>query len=120
MDRQIAEAVRIQRRGFILNRKGEFNRCGLTRLGLDKKWEGEKWDKAWEEGEEPRVLYIDSVADSRKTKWGQSSDRPSKRRRVPSVEGGEVWEETLGVMSKLIHNFLLPGVKCLEVPKKTI
>ena len=120
LDRQIAEAVRIQRRGSILNRKGEFNRCGLTRLGLDRKWEGEKWDKAWEEREEPEMLCIDSLEDSRKTRGeGQPSDRPAKRRRVPSIEGGEVWGESLGAESRLVQNFLLPELRCLEGHKKT-
>ena len=39
LDRQIAEAIRIEMRGNLLNRKGEFNRCSLTRLGVDQKWE---------------------------------------------------------------------------------
>ena len=34
LDRQIAEAVRIEMRGSFLNRRGEFNRCSLTRLGV--------------------------------------------------------------------------------------
>ena len=42
LDRQIAEAVRIVMRGNILNRKGEFNRCSITRLGVDHKWEEER------------------------------------------------------------------------------
>ena len=28
-------------RGNILNRRGEYNRCSLTRFGVDKKWEEE-------------------------------------------------------------------------------
>ena len=35
-------------RGNILNRRGEYNRCSLTRLGVDKKWEEERWKKSWE------------------------------------------------------------------------
>ena len=37
LDRQIAEAIRIEMRGSVLNRRGEFNRCSLTRLGVDQK-----------------------------------------------------------------------------------
>ena len=36
LDRQIAEVIRIEMRANILNRKGEFNRCSLTRLGIDQ------------------------------------------------------------------------------------
>ena len=48
LDRQIAEAVRIEMRGSLLNRRGEFNRCSLTRLGVDQKWEDERWTKSLE------------------------------------------------------------------------
>ena len=34
LSRQVGEAVRIARRGHILNSKGEFNRCKITRLTL--------------------------------------------------------------------------------------
>ena len=48
LDRQVAEAIRIKMRGNVLNRRGEFNRCSLTRLGVDYKWEDERWKKALE------------------------------------------------------------------------
>ena len=55
LDRQVAEAVGIYRWGLELNRKGEFNRCGLTRMVLDDRWEQEKWENLCEEGE---LLYV--------------------------------------------------------------
>ena len=48
LDRQVAEAIRIEMRGSLLNRRGEFNRCSLTRLGVDQKWEEERWRKSME------------------------------------------------------------------------
>ena len=42
LDRQIAEAVRIEMRGSVLNRRGEFNRGSLTRLGVDRQWEDDR------------------------------------------------------------------------------
>ena len=48
LDRQVAEAIRIEMRGSVLNRRGEFNRCSLTRLGVDQKWEDDRWKKSWE------------------------------------------------------------------------
>ena len=61
LDRQIAEAIRIEMRGSVLNRKGEFNRCSLTRLGVDQKWEQERWNKSWEiqDSEAVEVLGIE-------------------------------------------------------------
>ena len=35
-------------RGSVLNLRGEFNRFSLTRLGVDQKWEEERWKKSWE------------------------------------------------------------------------
>ena len=34
LERQIGEAIRIQSRGNVLNRRGEYNRCTITRLVL--------------------------------------------------------------------------------------
>ena len=58
LDRQIAEAIRIYKRGNILNRKGEYNRCSLTRLVIDNKWEEDRWDKAWGEGNKDEILDL--------------------------------------------------------------
>ena len=46
LERQIGEAIRIQSRGNVLNQRGEYNRCNLTRLVLDSKWEEETWKKS--------------------------------------------------------------------------
>jgi hypothetical protein len=45
LERQLREAVRIQQRGQVLNKRGEFNRCKLTRM--DVEWERKCWEKAW-------------------------------------------------------------------------
>ena len=36
----MGEAVRIRRRGLVLNSKGEYSRCKITRLSLEKKEDG--------------------------------------------------------------------------------
>ena len=36
LERQVREAVRIERRGNVQNKKGMFNRCKLTRMVVDK------------------------------------------------------------------------------------
>ena len=57
LDRQVREAVRIDMRGKVLNRKGMYNRWKLTRLLLDLDWEKKVWEESWQtrkvaEGEE--------------------------------------------------------------------
>merc|ERR1711940_228456 len=53
LERQVREAVRIQMRGLVLNRKGNFNRCKLTRLVVDTEWEDKMWKESWEPREDP-------------------------------------------------------------------
>ena len=89
LDRQIAEAIRIHKRGGgILNRKGEFNRCSLTRLVLDNKWEREKWEKAWEVREGGGEDAEFALAESKKTRPENQLPRPRKKRKVEADEGG--------------------------------
>ena len=47
MERKVREAVRIQLRSSVLNRRGEFNRSKLTRVMVDTKWDKEVWDSSW-------------------------------------------------------------------------
>ena len=87
LDRQIAEAIRIEMRGTILNRKGEYNRCSLTRLGVDQKWEQERWEKSWEIQEQGGQEII-NFEESRKTYRGGGD----KVQREPKVR-----EDKLGL-----------------------
>ena len=36
LSRQVGEAIRIHRRGLVLNSKSEYNRCKITRLSLEQ------------------------------------------------------------------------------------
>ena len=47
LERQVREAVRIHMRGDVLNKKGMYNRCKLTRLVVDQEWENQVWKEAW-------------------------------------------------------------------------
>ena len=38
LERQVCEAVWIQMRDNVLNKKGMYNRCKLTRLVFDEEW----------------------------------------------------------------------------------
>ena len=94
LDRQIAEAVRIEMRGNILNRRGEYNRCSLTRLGVDKKWEEERWKKSWEENQSIEQDHV-SLEESRKTGRGDIMQGGRAKRR--KLLGGEeiAWGEAV-------------------------
>ena len=46
LERQVWEAVRIQMRGNMLNIKGTYNRCKLTRLVVDEEWEQKVWRRS--------------------------------------------------------------------------
>ena len=74
-------------RGSLLNRRGEYNRCSLTRLGIDQKWEEERWRKSLESRKEEDIV-IETLEESKKTKRGTTSkaEANSKRRKV-EVEG---------------------------------
>ena len=57
IERLVREAVSIDMRGNVLNRKRMYNRCKLTRLVVDLDWEKKVWEEAWQtrtiaEGEE--------------------------------------------------------------------
>ena len=92
LDRQVAEAIRIEMRGNVLNRRGEFNRCSLTRLGIDYEWEEERWKKSVEsvlsEREEP--VHIEESVKSRGA-GGEQRQVGAKRRKLDVC--GKVWGE---------------------------
>ena len=94
LERQIAEAIRIEMRGNILNRRGEFNRCSLTRLGVDKQWEDERWKTSWEE-QEWKEQEVVSLEESRKTMRGEDSERGNKSKRRKLMGGAVEWGETM-------------------------
>ena len=48
LERQVREGIRIQLRGEVLNKRGEFNRCKLTRMTVDTAWEDKKWEESSE------------------------------------------------------------------------
>ena len=47
LERQVREAIRIQIRGNVLNKKGMYNRCKLTRLVVDNEWEEKVRRESW-------------------------------------------------------------------------
>ena len=65
LESQVREAVRIQLRSNVLNRKGTYNRCKLTRMVVDEEWEKKVWEESWEPGEERDEVGETLVAPSK-------------------------------------------------------
>jgi hypothetical protein len=74
LERQVREAVRIEMRGNVLNKKGMFNRGKLTRMVIDTKWDQKVWEEAWE----PRAEEV-VTEETGKTKRGSKEGGAAKR-----------------------------------------
>ena len=82
LERQVREAVRIQLKGNVLNKKGTFNRCKLTRMVVDEEWEKKVWEEAWEPREEREEVGDTLLAPSKsKRRRKGAGRRPSWRRK---------------------------------------
>ena len=92
LERQVREAVRIQMRGNVLNKKGLYNRCKLTRLVVDEEWDLKVWQESWQ----PRgVATVDEEcirAENRGKKRG-SENVIAKRIKLDMAEGVAQWGE---------------------------
>ena len=92
LERQVREAVRIQMRGNVLNKKGLYNRCKLTRLVVDEEWDQKVWQESWQ----PRgVATVDEEcirAESKGKKRG-SDNGVAKRIKLDMAEGVAQWGE---------------------------
>ena len=104
LERQVREAVRIEMRGNILNKKGMFNRCKLTRMVVDTEWDKEVWDAAWEEKPEEEI-NLDSMKDSGKSKSSQDGRGAAKR--VKREESGVTWGEQVSPVDRARDEFML-------------
>ena len=75
-------------RGNILNRRGEYNRCSLTRLGV------ERWKQSWEENQTTEQDQV-SLEESRKTGRGEIM-QGGRAKRKKLLEGEEIeWGEAV-------------------------
>ena len=97
LERQVREAVRIQMRGLVLNRKGTFNRCKLTRLVLDTEWEDKMWKESWEPREDPTGEWEGeddiSISVNSKTKRTREGPGVAGKKTKLDDEIGHVWGE---------------------------
>ena len=92
LERQVREAVRIEMRGNVLNKKGMFNRCKLTRMVVDTEWDKEVWEAAWQARPEENEDHEDSLRVSGKAKSRQDEQVQSNKR-LKREEEGIVWGE---------------------------
>ena len=108
LDRQIGEAIRIEMRGSVLNRRGEFNRCSLTRLGLDREWEDDRWKKSWErvenQADDSSVCLVESQDLKRP---GDDNKMGSKRLKLEADD--KVWGEQVDHCQVQRGHFLMSG-----------
>ena len=104
LERQVREAVRIEMRGNILNKKGMFNRCKLTRMVIDSEWEKEVWDEAWEDRPESAVEEDTLKASGKSKSRQEGTNTGAKRARTDTTESS--WGEVLTEEDKKIADFL--------------
>jgi hypothetical protein len=86
INRQIAEALRIQMRGDTLNSTGVYNRCKLTRLIVDSHWDKNVWDDRWQAKDKEKA-HLSSLADQ-DLLGEELMQVGEKRREVTGREGG--------------------------------
>ena len=81
---------RIEMRGNVLNKKGMFNRCKLTRMVVDTEWDQKVWEEAWEPRAEETVTE-DSLRETGKAKRGSKEGGAAKI--AKREEHGVIWGE---------------------------
>ena len=113
LERQVREAVRIQMRGLVLNKKGTYNRCKLTRLVVDSEWEEKVWKESWAQGEQVSSSGEgwdewegeECLADPPKLKRPRENAQAAKRARVdPTPSLGEAIPEEVVARNKFLHS----------------
>ena len=93
LERQVREAVRISMRGSVLNKKGMYNRCKLTRLVVDRDWDNKVWEESWQTGMlEVHQVGEERVVDVSKQKRTREDERGAKKARF---DDDWVWGEEL-------------------------
>ena len=96
-------------RGNVLNRKGMYNRCKLTRLVVYLDWEKKVWEEAWQtrteaEGEEGG----DEQEERTKPKRGRGEEGSRKRAKLDTPDG-QIWGEAVSQPENPIQAFLFGG-----------
>ena len=114
LERQVREAVRIHMRGEVLNKKGMYNRCKLTRMVVDQEWENQVWKEAW--SIDDPVIEEEWLEKAKSSKRRGGVDASSKR--IKREEGGVVWGEDTSGVGERLDNFLYEPVTSLGMRMK--
>ena len=113
LERQVREAVRIQMRGVVLNKKGTYNRCKLTRLVVDSDWEEQVWKESWmprgepirEDQEWTEWEGEECLAATIKPKRPRDEEKVAKRVRLePEVVWGEGVQAEVAERVNFLHS----------------
>ena len=99
-------------RGNVLNKKGLYNRCKLTRLVVDEEWEQKVWKDSWT----PRVVELDEECIGAGGGKGRKrgSDGESHKRRKMDRDDGVAWGEYTPVAEESRNDFLYGTPKAVR------
>ena len=92
-------------RGNVLNKKGVYNRCKLTRLVIDSEWEEQTWRESWEPTEMEDVNE-ECIGESSKAKRKDPGRGEACKRRKVETEAGVVWGEGISSAGEERNKFL--------------
>ena len=106
LERQVREAVRIEMRGNVLNKKGMFNRCKLTRMVVDTEWDKKVWEEAWATKPEEEE-NLEGILGAGKTKRNSDDQRAGKR--LKREDEGIAWGEQISEDDRAREEFLKGG-----------
>ena len=105
LERQVREAVRIQMRGNVLNKKGVYNRCKLTRLVVDEEWDLKVWKESWQ----PRGVTTEDenhIREESKGKKRSSEEVRAKKIKLDIAEEMPQWGEGPQEQEEIRSKFL--------------
>ena len=90
-------------RGNVLNKKGMYNKCKLTRLVVDSEWEERMWKEAWAQRV---VTTAEECVGENKSSSRKESVRGSKKRIKLDQDEGVSWGEAVVVAEEEKSGFL--------------
>ena len=93
-------------RGNVLNKKGMYNRCKLTRLVVDSEWEERMWKEAWAQRV---VTTAEECVGENKSSSRKESVRGSKKRIKLDQDEGVSWGEVGSAEEEERRRFLYSG-----------
>ena len=101
LERQVREAVWIHMRGNVLNKKGLYNRCKLTRMVVDQEWEDKVWKESWQVADvEVEDSWMNMTSNGKRKGNESSSDK-----RIKLQDQCVAWGESVSGADERKENF---------------